>query len=933
MTAYPGARWRKFDIHTHTLFSSDFMQGRSQEDKDQFTYRKWLQACMQAGLDCVVVSDHNGGDAIDLLRQEYALMMEGDVEGFRSLVIFPGAEISSSSGIHILAVLDPAKGSREVAALLGACGYQGEHGDSATCCTKTPIEIVKTIEDVFQGIAILAHVDQEKGFWKMPSQDGNHLLDRDRMLAVEQCDFTAIPPQWISDKKPLFTHLTGTDCHFRNEDDVPGARYTWIKMGEPSIEGLRLALLDGDSVSVWHSGNPEMPVQPDRVPESYLESLEVDGTKLMGRRGPETLQFSPWMNAVIGGRGTGKSSIVHFLRRLLDQDEALGPVSTKEENPLRKVFEDFMRLPARRDDRGVLKTDTRLCLILRHEGHRFRITWKQDGTRSVEAEQAPGSWRASESQEIRKRFKAQIYSQGQVADLAEKGASLLEHLDGKAGTGTLKEKFQEAQQAVKAVLAQKRTFAQKVTERGTLLAQYEDTKLKLAHFEGHDHAATLSEFQRRQRQGAEIQKQREDASAHVETLSRLADQLVLADIPEGLFDPSAAEDQEILTLQGALREAVNDAKNKVLAASNDIQVAGNAFLEAARTGEWGKAREAIKSKYAELTQGLKAQGVLDPSDYGQLVQDRQRIEEELKAFDLLQEQLNDMDRELEAAMLRLTKARWAISQRRTEFLEQTLQENPFIRIEVEPMGRSAEQLESSIRTLLGIQNDAHAQQILQDEEGRAVGEVAEILKNLPAENQAAGRLIEDRVRAFRAKAVESATGTSKVFGGRLDLELRKQAQARVDFTDDFLVWFPEDTLAVRYSPEGKGRDWTPIIQASKGQKSSALLAFLLSHGTDPLVLDQPEDDLDNHLIFRLVVGQLQRLKTQRQVIVITHNANIVVNGDSEFVHVMAYENGQCKAKQSGCLQENDVRGEICEVMEGGRDAFKLRYRRMNLEHV
>jgi len=888
---------------------------------------------MQAGLDCVVVSDHNGGDAIDLLRQEYALMMEGDVEGFRSLVIFPGAEISSSSGIHILAVLDPAKGSREVAALLGACGYQGEHGDSATCCTKTPIEIVKTIEDVFQGIAILAHVDQEKGFWKMPSQDGNHLLDRDRMLAVEQCDFTAIPPQWISDKKPLFTHLTGTDCHFRNEDDVPGARYTWIKMGEPSIEGLRLALLDGDSVSVWHSGNPEMPVQPDRVPESYLESLEVDGTKLMGKREPETLQFSPWMNAVIGGRGTGKSSIVHFLRRLLDQDEALGPVSTKEENLLRKVFEDFLRLPARRDDRGVLTADTRLCLILRHEGHRFRITWKQDGTRSVEAEQAPDSWRASESQEIRKRFKAQIYSQGQVADLAERGASLLEHLDGKAGTGTLKEKFQEAQQAVKAVLAQKRTFAQKVTERGTLLAQYEDTKLKLAQFEGHDHAATLSEFQRRQRQGAEIQKQREDASAHVETLSRLADQLVLADIPEGLFDPSVVEDQEILTLQGSLRQAVNDAKNKVLDASNDIQVAGNAFQEAAHTGEWGKAKVAINSKYAELTQGLRAQGVLDPSDYGRLVQERQRIEEELKAFDLLQEQINGMDREIKVAMLRLTEARWAISKHRTEFLEQTLQGNPFIRIEVEPMGRSADQLEPSIRTMFGIQNDAHAQQIFQEEDGRAVGEVAEILRDLPIDSQAAGKVVEERVRAFRVKIIESATGTSKVFGGRLDLELRKQAQARVDFLDDVLVWFPEDTLAVRYSPEGKGRNWKPIIQASKGQKSSALLAFLLSHGTEPLVLDQPEDDLDNHLIFRLVVGQLQRLKTQRQVIVITHNANIVVNGDSEFVHVMAYENGQCKAKQSGCLQENDVRGEICEVMEGGRDAFKLRYRRMNLEHV
>lgn len=936
MIEFPGARWRKFDIHTHTPFSRDFMSGHSQEEKDRFSWQDWLKACMNATLDCVVVSDHNGGGAIDELKAEYDRLRDSGEAYFRPLVIFPGVELSSSCGIHILGILDPSKGSAEVAALIGACGYHGPHGDTETCTTETPITIVKTIEESYQGVAILAHVDTEKGLWRMPPQDGNLLLEWDHMLAVEQRDFAAAPPPWIMEKKTLLTRVAGSDCHFRTSGDVPGARFTWIKMGQPSIEGLRMALLDGDGISVWYCGNPELPDQPNRMPESCLESLEIQRTKLMGMRAPEIFHFSPWMNAIIGGRGTGKSSIVHFLRRLLDQDEDLGPIPGKDNgNLLRKTFEDFMRIPEKRDDKGVIKAETQLCLTLRHEGHRFRIIWKPDGTRRVEAEEGSGTWRASASQEIRRRFKAQIYSQGQVADLAEKSANLLEHLDGKAGSEPFKEAFQEAQHAVKAILARKRAIEHKIEGRGTLLAQYEDTRLKLAQFENHDHATTLRDFQRRQRQGAEIQKQREEAAGHVEALEHSADQLVLADLPEGLFDPAAREDREVIRLQADLQSAVLAARAMVRAAKEKIEVAVDAFQNATRTGEWGQAREAIKTRYTELAQGLRAQGIQDPSEYARLVQDRQRIEEGLKTFDSYQDQFRSLDDELEAALERLSEARWGITRRRSEFLEQTLRGNPFIRIAVQPLGRSEEQLESGLRNVLGIPNDRHVQQILQEEEdGRKVGEVAEILRGLPDEDpDAAGKLIEERIRTFRTKVIASASGSARSFGGQLDREIRRQAQARSDFIDDVRVWFPEDTLVVRYSPEGTGKNWKPIVQASKGQKSSALLAFLLSQGTETLVLDQPEDDLDNHLIFSLVVRQLQRLKAQRQVIVITHNANIVVNGDSEHIHVMAYEAGQCKARQSGCLQEKAVREEICEVMEGGREAFQLRYRRMNLERA
>ena len=110
-----------------------------------------------------------------------------------------------------------------------------------------------------------------------------------------------------------------------------------------------------------------------------------------------------------------------------------------------------------------------------------------------------------------------------------------------------------------------------------------------------------------------------------------------------------------------------------------------------------------------------------------------------------------------------------------------------------------------------------------------------------------------------------------------------------------------------------------------------MLAFLLAHGEEPLILDQPEDDLDNHLIYDLVVRQIRENKLRRQIIVVTHNPNIVVNGDAEMLHALDFRQGQCVVAQSGSLQEKDMREEICRVMEGGREAFDRRYRRLGPE--
>jgi DNA repair exonuclease SbcCD ATPase subunit len=107
-----------------------------------------------------------------------------------------------------------------------------------------------------------------------------------------------------------------------------------------------------------------------------------------------------------------------------------------------------------------------------------------------------------------------------------------------------------------------------------------------------------------------------------------------------------------------------------------------------------------------------------------------------------------------------------------------------------------------------------------------------------------------------------------------------------------------------------------------------MLAFLLSHGTTPLIIDQPEDDLDSELIYSLIVQQIIDKKGQRQLILVTHNANIVVNGDAELVHALGFGGDQIRLQASGGLGKKTIRDKICSIMEGGKTDFKKRYNRI-----
>jgi DNA repair ATPase RecN len=141
------------------------------------------------------------------------------------------------------------------------------------------------------------------------------------------------------------------------------------------------------------------------------------------------------------------------------------------------------------------------------------------------------------------------------------------------------------------------------------------------------------------------------------------------------------------------------------------------------------------------------------------------------------------------------------------------------------------------------------------------------------------------------------------------------------------VLAPDDRVAVALVIDGVPRD---LAELSSGQKATALLLLLFAQGDRPLVLDQPEDDLDNRFVYEDVVTLLRAEKgvtdpaRRRQIIVATHNANIPVNGDAELVLSLADEGGRCQVRTRASIDDAVVRREIRTVLEGGAEAFRRR---------
>lgn len=111
---------------------------------------------------------------------------------------------------------------------------------------------------------------------------------------------------------------------------------------------------------------------------------------------------------------------------------------------------------------------------------------------------------------------------------------------------------------------------------------------------------------------------------------------------------------------------------------------------------------------------------------------------------------------------------------------------------------------------------------------------------------------------------------------------------------------------------------------SDGQRNTAALALLLAQEGGPLVIDQPEDELDSNFVFRELIPMLRKVKSKRQLIMATHNANLPVNGDAEMVYAFEARDGKGEVLACGGLDRASVTKAVLDIMEGTEEAFRRR---------
>ena len=486
---FPGARWWKFDFHTHTPASFDFLEGCSEEEKAALTPELWLRRFMEKGLDCVAVTDHNSGGWIDRLKGALHTLKDSDgkPEWYQPLCLFPGVEISVNGGVHLLAVFDPEKSGSDIDTLLGAVGYNGTKGTSDGVTTKSLTEVVDEIVKK-GGVPIPAHVDKEKGLFE--AMHGNSLeqaLDNPNIYAMELRASDYPKPQLYVEKKRQWTEVKGSDIHNFRGDTF--GRFTWIKMDQPSIEGLKLSLIDG-AASVNRNTNDNL----NRRAELVIEGVEIDQATYIGRSSQLNCRFSPFLNTIIGGRGSGKSTLLEFMRFALRRDKEI-PNALQQES--RKYFNV--------GGQNLLTENSQISLIYRKGDARYRLNWSAKAdVPSLQGEEN-GSW-APVAGEIKSLFPARIYSQKQIFELARNPRALIDIVDEASDFDyvTVNSREKEFVNRYKQMEQKIQELNEKIAQENRLRGESNDLARQIEQIEKSRHKAVLQNYRKRQQQLTEI---------------------------------------------------------------------------------------------------------------------------------------------------------------------------------------------------------------------------------------------------------------------------------------------------------------------------------------------------------------------------------------------------------------------------------------------
>ena len=893
---WPGSRWWRVDLHCRSPASYDFRSDQASSSPD---WIGWVEAARDAGLHAVGVTDHNSAAGIDHL-QRVATQVEN------APALFPGVELTAADGCHLLLLMDPARTATHVDDLLSRVDVPVEARNRPDGRSPLSVEQIlkKCGDDV---LAIGAHVNGPRGLLDHSGEQRIAELRNRRLAAVEVDPARDVDCKWLDGSLPeigrRIPELNSSDSRSLAE---LGRRYTWVKMTRPDLDGLRLALLDGAGSLLSAAGDDARDPNEQRA-ASAMESVIVDAARHMGRPSPVRIDLNPWLNVIIGGRGTGKSTLVDFCRKTLRRDAELDTVERSEDGALRSVFDRRMRVPSRRDLEGLLTRDTKIEVVYRKDGARFNLAWNQYGS-AHPITLIDGDSRREEEGDIRELFPVRIYSQKQLFAIAQNPKALLTVIDDspEVDGADLRRRMDRLRDRYLALRAAARSEARKARERPNRTAALADVRRKLKVLEEGGQARVLNEYRRRRSAHSSWDTILEFSESTLDAVEQSLEELLVPDL--GITDDSDQDGQQLTHLHASLVQTIEGARSdlsRILRKARQDVAAIRSGPDAVR---WKERLDASYREFERVKAELAAEGISDPNDYSQLLAQETRLRYEIEGLVEAEASAIGLEKEAADVLAAYRKVRRELSDRRRRFARDT--SSATISVEVRAFGDTQDLVEHLGERLGtdGFERDRKA--------------VANMIEPYESGDWDWKRL--DRAVDLMSTVLKEGSAGWDIRDARFVKKLQNTEPERLD---RIALYLPEDMVTVSFR-DHQDAGWRSLEQGSPGQQTAALLAFVLGYGTEPIILDQPEDDLDNTLIYDLLVTSLRQTKKARQIIIVTHNPNIVVHGDAELVISLESGRGQSRVNSIGGLQESKVRAEVCRVMEGGQEAFESRYRRI-----
>lgn len=869
-----GARFYKCALQVNP-FAYHGRHGKQTAFQSEADYNSAIiEACRVNNVEAIAVTDHfRISDSLGLIRAARAA----------GIFVFGGFEASSNDGIHFLCLYDPEKDST-LERLIGQHGVR-DHNALSPNGDKNCLELMKCVREQ-GGITVAAHVAADNGL--LCTLEGQPRMNAWKSQDLYAC---ALPGPISDAPQNIRSILENKDTAHKRErrlavinasdvngpEDITNPRSScFIKMSALSVEGLRQAFLDPDSRIRLHT---------DVSPEPHAEFIAMawEGGFLDGTR----LHFNGNLNVLVGGRGTGKSTVIESLRYALAIDP-IGEEATKAHQGVLKY---------------VLKSGTKVSLLVRsHHPAKHDYTIERIVPNPPVVKDEQGNVLNLSPRDVVPGV--EVFGQHEISELTksrEKLTLLLERfVERDPSAGPQKAKVRLELQRSRSRIADVQRELKQIDERLALLPGLEETQKRFQDAGLEERLKEKSLLVREERILITIKERLAPISTVRQELASMLPidtAFLSAKALEGL--PNSA----MLVEGQAILDGVTAQIQKITGQIEQTIATADAELSALRS-RWDERRQVADTTYQSLLRELQ-QSKIDGEEFIRLrrqIEDLRPLRERKDALisDLSANQTRR--RSLLDEWFNLLSSEYRALEKAAKRVSKKL--GGRVRAKV-TMGGNREPLEKLLREGVG-------------------GNLAALLERLKSRESLSLLDLAQRCREGK-EALISNYGLPPAAAERL-----AQAPSHIFMLLEELELPATTQIELNTSSDGEQETWQTIEALSTGQKATAVLLLLLLESEAPLVVDQPEDDLDNRFITDGVVPTMKNEKRKRQFVFSTHNANIPVLGDAELIIGLSTSiqndavQGRSSDQYMGSIDMQPVREMVEEILEGGKTAFEMR---------